>query len=500
MEGLSSYERALLTAGIIGLYFVMLLIVARFTTRKNDNATFFTANRESPWYLVAFGMIGTSISGVTFISIPGEVGKVSFSYFQIVLGYFFGYLVIMYLLLPLYYRLNLISIYTYLQTRFGESAYKTGSFFFLLSRTLGSALRLFLAAMVFQIFIFDQLKFPFELSVIISMALILLYSIRGGIKTIVFTDTLQTLFLVGSLLLTIYFISDRLGWSLGETYTQIKASPMSQMFFWDYKDNNFFWKQFLSGMFITITMTGLDQDLMQKNLTCRNLKEAQKNMFTFSLIIIVANLLFLSLGALLYMFAAKNGLAIPERTDQLFPTIAFNYFPVGFAFIFLVGLTAATFASTDSALAALTTSFCIDFLGFGKNGKEGKVSTRYWVHIGFGVLTVIIILIINARFNNKSVISNLFKVAGYTYGPLLGLFSFGLFSKRRLNDSLIPILCILAPIVTYLIELGSAKIFPAYKFGFESIVINGLLVYISLYALSLYYNPNNKPGKHTTSH
>ncbi|RYD81694.1 MAG: sodium:solute symporter, partial [Sphingobacteriales bacterium] len=282
MEGLSSYERALLTAGVISLYFIMLVIVARFTTRKNDNATFFTANRESPWYLVAFGMIGTSISGVTFISIPGEVGKVSFSYFQIVLGYFFGYLVITHVLLPLYYRLNLISIYTYLQTRFGESAYKTGSFFFLLSRTLGSALRLFLAAMVFQIFIFDQLGFPFEFSVIISMALILVYSIRGGLKTIVFTDSLQTLFLVLSLLLTIYFISDRLGWSLGETYTQIKSSSMSKMFFWDYKDNNFFLKQFLSGMFITITMTGLDQDLMQKNLTCKNLKEAQKNMFWFT--------------------------------------------------------------------------------------------------------------------------------------------------------------------------------------------------------------------------
>ncbi|MGZ5283027.1 MAG: sodium:solute symporter [Bacteroidia bacterium] len=495
MEGLSSYERALLTAGVISLYFIMLVIVARFTTRKNDNATFFTANRESPWYLVAFGMIGTSISGVTFISIPGEVGKISFSYFQIVLGYFFGYLVITHVLLPLYYRLNLISIYTYLQTRFGENAYKTGSFFFLLSRTLGSALRLFLAAMVFQIFIFDQLGFPFELSVIVSMALILLYSIRGGLKTIVFTDSLQTLFLVLSLLLTIYFISDRLGWSLGETYTQIKASPMSNMFFCDYKDSNFFFKQFLSGMFITITMTGLDQDLMQKNLTCKNLKEAQKNMFVFSIIILVANILFLSLGALLYMFAAKNGVAIPERTDQLFPTIAFNYFPVGFAFIFLIGLTAATFASTDSALAALTTSFCIDFLGFGKEGNQGKVSTRYWVHIIFGAIVVIIILIINAYFNNKSVISNLFKIAGYTYGPLLGLFSFGLFSKRLVNDKWIPVFCILAPLATYGLEIGTTYLFPDYKIGFESILINGLLVYMALFALSLGYPQNTADKK-----
>jgi Na+/proline symporter len=487
-----------LTAGVIAAYFVILLVVARLTTKKNDNATFFTANRNSPWYLVAFGMIGTSISGVTFISVPGQVGSIFFYYFQVVLGYWLGYMVIIKVLLPLYYRLNLTSIYTYLEQRYGINTYKTGAFYFLLSRSVGSALRLYLAAMVFQIFIFNEWGFPFELSVAICMALILLYSIRGGVKTIIWTDTLQTFFLVLALILTIIFLNYHLGWGLFESVRQIADSPMSQIFNWDYNSKFFFVKQLLAGMFITITMTGLDQDLMQKNLTCKSLADAQKNMTVFSFIIIAVNILFLSMGVLLYMYSAKNGIAVPKETDQLFPQVALAHFPVVFKFVFLIGLTAATFASTDSALTALTTSVCIDFLGFNKEGADKKVSTRYAVHIIMAAIIVFMIYVFYHQLRGeKSVIDAVLKYAGYTYGPLLGLYSFGLFSRRLVPDSyvtrrgriipIISIICIIAPFLTYYLERLSGATFPEYKIGSESIVINGLLVYFALYVLSLFY-------------
>jgi Na+/proline symporter len=474
---------ALLTAVVVATYFIILLVVARLTTKKNDNATFFTANRNSPWYLVAFGMIGTSISGVTFISVPGQVGNIFFYYFQVVLGYFLGYMVIVKVLLPLYYRLHLTSIYTYLEQRYGSYTYKTGAFFFLLSRSVGSALRLFLAALVFQIFIFNEWGFPFELSVAICMALILLYSIRGGVKTIIWTDTLQTFFLVLALILTIIFLNHEMGWGLFESAKNIAGSKYSQIFNWDYNSKFFFLKQLLAGMFITITMTGLDQDLMQKNLTCRSLGDAQKNMVVFSFIIIVINLLFLSVGALMYMYSAKNGISIPKDTDQLFPTLALHEFPIIFKFVFLIGLTAATFASTDSALTALTTSICIDFLGFNKEGAEKKVSTRYAVHISMAIIIVLIIYVFYYR-GEKTVIDAVLKYAGYTYGPLLGLYSFGLFSKRKVKDELIPFVCIAAPFLSYYVEILSAQAFPQYKIGSESIIINGLFVFLALYALS----------------
>lgn len=484
MQSFSPTSTAVLTAIVVSSYFIILLIVARLTTRKNDNQTFFTANRNSPWYLIAFGMIGTSISGVTFISIPGKVDTVAFSYFQIVIGYFFGYLVIAKILLPLYYKLNLTSIYTYLENRFGKSTYKTGAFFFLLSRSLGSALRLLLAVNVFYVIIFKDLGVPFEIAVIISMALILLYSIRGGVKTIIWTDTLQTLFLIASLILTIIFLNQALHLDIGQSVKYIADSKYSKIFFWDFKDNNFFVKQFLSGMFITITMTGLDQDMMQKNLTCRSLKEAQKNMIVFSLIILAVNLLFLSLGALMYTFAKEKGIALPGFTDDLLPMLARDYFPLASKFIFLIGLTAATFASTDSALTALTTSFCVDFLDFNKKGSEHKISTRYAVHIGFSALTVLIVIAFHLFNENRSVIDALFKYAGYTYGPLLGLYAFGLYSQRVVNDRNIPLICILSPFVTFGLEKLSNQVFPSYKIGFETIVVNGLIVYLVLLALS----------------
>lgn len=482
-----------LTAIVIAVYFILLLIVARLTTRKNDNATFFTANRSSPWYLVAFGMVGTSISGVTFISVPGKVGANFFHYYQIVLGYFLGYLVIIKILLPLYYRLNLTSIYTYLGQRYGTYTYKTGAFFFLLSRTVGSALRLYLAVVVFDIFIFREWNFPFELSVAVSMALILLYSIRGGIKTIVWTDTLQTFFLVLALILTILFINSELGWGVFESARHIADSPLSKIFNTDYNSSAFFVKQILAGMFITITMTGLDQDLMQKNLTCRNLGEAQKNMFVFSFIILIINILFLSFGALMYMYSAKNGIPVPADTDEMYPRLAMDYFPDLFRLVFIIGLTAATFASTDSALAALTTSVCIDFLGFGKEGADKKVSTRYAVHIGMALIIVLMIYVFYYELKGqKTVIDAVLKYAGYTYGPLLGLFAFGLFSRRRVRDALIPFICVAAPFLAYYLELLASQAFPEYKTGSESIILNGLIVYLALYALSFSRLPEGK--------
>jgi len=474
----------LLTATVVGTYILLLLIIARLTSRKNDNQTFFTANRSSPWFLVAFGMIGTSISGVTFISIPGKVDAVAFSYFQIVIGYFFGYLTIALVLLPLYYKLNLTSIYTYLDTRFGTSTYKTGAFFFLLSRSLGSALRLLLAVNVFYVIIFKQLGVPFELAVIISMAFILLYSIRGGIKTIIWTDTLQTVFLIASLILTIIFLNNYLDLNLIHSIKFIADSKYSKVFFWDFHDNNFFLKQFFSGMFITIAMTGLDQDMMQKNLTCRSLKDAQKNMMVFSIILIFVNLLFLSMGALMYVFAHSKGMAIPASSDDLLPMIARDYLPVAFKFIFLIGLTAATFASTDSALTALTTSFCVDFLNFNQKGSSHKVSTRYAVHIGFAIFTILIVVGFHWFNHDRSIIDLLFKYAGYTYGPLLALYTFGLFSKRRAHDKFIPLICIAGPFATFYLEKWCTYQFPSYKFGFETLIFNGFLVYVALLAVS----------------
>jgi Na+/proline symporter len=483
---------ALITAIVVSTYILLLLLIGRLTSRRNDNQTFFTANRTSPWFLVAFGMIGTSISGVTFISIPGTVNAVAFSYFQIVIGYFFGYLTIAMVLLPIYYKLHLTSIYTYLETRFGVRTYKTGAFFFLLSRTLGSALRLLLAVNVFYVIIFRDLGVPFEISVVISMLFILGYSIRGGVKTIIWTDTLQTLFLIASLILTIIFLNKYLDFSMLKSIDFIGSSKYSKIFFWDFHDRNFFIKQFLSGMFITIAMTGLDQDMMQKNLTCRSLRDAKKNMLVFSVILIFVNLLFLSLGALMYKFAITKGVAIPTVSDDLLPIIARDYLPVVYKFIFLIGLTAATFASTDSALTALTTSFCIDFLNFNQKGNDQKVSTRYLVHVGFAILTILIVISFHLYNHNKSIIDTLFNAAGYTYGPLLGLYAFGLFSKRAVIDNYVPVICVLAPIATYLTVITSTYFFPSYRFGFEILIINGLIVFALMYTLSRFYSTEKK--------
>ena len=468
---------------ILIVYFGVLITVSFYTARGADTTTFFTANRQSPWWLVAFGMIGTSLSGVTFISVPGAVGTIGFSYFQVVLGYIVGYIVIGTVLMPLYYRLNLISIYGYLEKRFGFWSYKTGAGFFLLARTVGSAVRLYVAAGVLQIALFNGLGVPFEVSVLITIALIWVYTFKGGVKTIILTDSLQTIFLITAVVLTIVLISQELGLSFGQLVQTVSDDPNSQIFYWDKNDPKNFYKQFISGAFIAIVMTGLDQDLMQKNLTCKNIGEAQKNMFWFTITLVVINFLFLSLGVLLYVFAQREGIAIPARTDDLYPLLALNHLGLVVAITFLLGITAATYASADSALTALTTSFCIDFMNVEKRPEVERSRIKHVVHIGFSLLFYVVILVFR-QVNSKEVITAVFDIAGYTYGPLLGLYAFGVFNKRPVMDRAVPFICLASPVLTYIVNENSAAWFGGYQFGFERLLLNGLFTYAGLWAVS----------------
>ncbi len=483
---------------IVIIYFGLLIFISNLVSKKSsDNDTFFKANKNSKWYLVAFGMIGTALSGVTFISVPGEVGNpdFQFKYFQFVLGNAIGFIIIAKVLLPLYYRMNLTSIYGYIEQRLGVVSYKTAASIFLISRTIGSAFRLYLVVIVLQRYVFDAFQVPFAVTVLISLALIFAYTYRGGLKTIIITDTLQTFFLVSSVFLTLFFICKSLDFGPIEAFEAIKNSNYSKVFFYeDFLKGNFILKQILGGIFVTIAMVGLDQDLMQKNLSCKNIGEAQKNMYTFTGIFVLINIFFLSVGALLYMFAEKNGIAVPTdlitgnpRTDLLFPEIAFHHLSIIPAVVFLLGLTAATFATTDSALTALTTSFCIDFLGMDKGDnaqKPGALITRHWVHVGFSFLLFIVILLFNA-INDASVVSMIFKVASYTYGPLLGLYTFGLFMKTKtVHDKLVPLICVVSPIICFLISKYSNLVFENYVIDNELIIINGLLTYLGLLIIS----------------
>ena len=478
------------------VYFGMLFIISHFVSKKDSgNNAFFKANKNSKWYLVAFGMIGTALSGVTFISVPGQVGSpdIQFKYFQFVLGNAIGFIIIAKVLLPLYYRMNLTSIYGYIEQRLGFVSYKTAALIFLISRTIGSAARLYLVVIVLQRYVFDDFGIPFYATVLISLSLIFAYTYRGGLKTIIITDTLQTVFLVSSVIFTIYFICDSLDYSIPQAFEAVKDSNYSKIFFYeDWLKSNYFIKQVLGGVFVTIAMVGLDQDLMQKNLSCKNIGEAQKNMFTFTGIFVVINIFFLSVGALLYIYAEKNGISVPQfagktRTDLLFPEIAFNYLTLVPAIVFLLGLTAATFATTDSALTALTTSFCVDFLGMDKEENASKpnvVRTRHFVHIGFSLLMFLVILVIY-MVNSDSVVSLIFKIAAYTYGPLLGLYSFGLFVKTKtVKDNLVPFICILAPTITFVISLYSKELFGNYEFAEELIILNGGLTFLGLLLIS----------------
>ena len=467
-------------------YFGSLFVISYLTGRNANNESFFIGNRKSPWYLVAVAMIGTSISGVTFISVPGEVGFNQFAYMQMVLGFFFGYLVIAKVLLPIYYKYRLTSIYTYLEGRFGRVSYKTGSAFFLLSRVIGCSFRLFLMASVLQLAVFDAWHIPFELTVAVIMVLILLYTFKGGIRTIVWTDTLQTLFMITALIITIVAVKNSLGLSIGQVVSEIRNSDYSRMWFFDNpKEKTFSWKQFLSGMFITIVMTGLDQDMMQKNLSCRNLKDAQKNMYWYSAAFVPINLLFMSLGALLYIFATRNGIEVPAQTDNLYPMLATQgYLPPIVALFFVVGLVAAAYSSADSALTALTTAFSIDILEIEKRNLDDAQQTklRKRVHIGIAMLVCVVIIIFN-RLNDRSVISAIYTIAGYTYGPLLGLYAFGLFTKYAVRDRWVWLVALISPVVCVVLNKLAPILLDGYKMGYELLIINGALTFLGLWIL-----------------
>jgi Na+/proline symporter len=470
--------------GLIVAYFSILFAISLATARKTASSqSFFVADRQSPWYIVAFGMIGTSISGVTFISVPGAVGADSWAYFQVVLGYLLGYWVIIGVLLPLYYRTQLTSIYEYLRRRLGPTSHKTGAAFFILSRTIGAAFRMFLVASVLHTFVLARFGMPFAVTVVASIALIWLYTFRGGMKTIIWTDNLQTTFMIASLIITMVIIAGELGLNASEVGQTVSDSPLSKIFFWEWRDGNFFWKKFLSGAFITIAMTGLDQDMMQKNLACRSLGDAQKNMFWFSLTLVLVNLAFLTLGTLLYAYVDATGITPPVKSDLLFPTLALDQFGLFAGTVFTIGIIAANYASADSALTALTTSFCVDFLGFGKPGQADRKALRTYVHLGFSVMLGLLILVF-AALNDEAVINQLFKIAGYTYGPLLGLFAFGMFTKRATIERLVPIVCVLAPVICYVLNRNSVEWFNGYVFDFELLILNGLLTFFGLLAIS----------------
>ena len=481
-------------------YFLILIVISYFTSRNtSDNSTFFIANRKSKWYLVAFGMIGTALSGVTFISVPGEVGNAAgaqFKYFQFVLGNAVGYVVVATILLPLYYRMKLTSIYEVIERTLGKVSYKTAAAIFLLSRTIGSSFRLYLVAIVLQRFIFDSMGVPFWLTIVICLMLIWGYTFKGGLKTIIITDTLQTVFLVASVFLSIYFICKSMHLNIGSAFEQIKHSGYSKIFFTENFITSKFHisKQLLGGLFVTIGMFGLDQDLMQKNLSCRNIRDAQKNMFTFTLVFVIINLFFLSVGALLYIYAHTNNIAIPldattlkPRTDYLFPEIALNHFKGIPAIVFMLGLTAATFATTDSALTALTTSFCVDFLGFDKKGNANNsdmIRKRHFVHVGFSILILLVILLFKI-LNDASVVSAIFKVATFTYGPLIGLYAFSLYAKKRsVMDKATPIICIVSPLICFFLDKYSTFLLGGYVFAEELIIVNGLITFLGLLMVS----------------
>jgi len=471
---------------LIAAYFGILMLISYFTGKDDSNDAFFKAEGKSPWYVVAFGMVGASLSGVTFISVPGWVKDSQFSYMQVVLGYLVGYLVITFILLPLYYRLNVTSIYEYLKERFGNVSYKTGAFFFFVSRVLGAAFRLFLVATVLQYFVFENWGVPFILTVVISIALIWIYTARGGIKTIVWTDTLQTLFMLSSVAVAIYFISTELNWTFADYFSAEALQPYTKTFFTDdFLAKNYFWKSFFGGMFITICMTGLDQDMMQKNLTCKSLGDAQKNMLSYSLVFVPVNILFLFLGALLFIYAEQNGIAIPmldgkEKTDLLFPEIALNgNMGIGLGIIFILGLIAAAYSSADSALTSLTTSFCVDFLDIKKKKAIAQKGLRKKVHLGVSVLLILVIVAFKYLLDS-SVIDLLLKAASYTYGPLLGLFTFGIFTKIKIKDRWVWLVSIISVIITYIIGSIPPEYIGGYHFNYELLIVNGALTFIGL--------------------
>ena len=474
---------------LIIAYFIVLLLISYFTGKNDSNADFFKAGKKSPWYLVAFGMVGASLSGVTFISVPGWVEASEFGYFQVVLGYLVGYFVVAFLLLPIYYKLNLTSIYEYLLDRFGTVSHKTGAFFFFVSRVLGAAFRLYLVAIVLQQFVFDDFGIPFEITVTISILLIWIYTNRGGIKTIVWTDTLQTAFMIAAVILSIILINRELDWTFGEFLASEELKQYNKIFFTeDFLARNHFIKSFIGGMFVTICMTGLDQDMMQKNLTCKNLKDAQKNMVSFSFVLVGVTFLFMLLGALLFMYAGQNNIAMPlmdgsPKTDLLFPEIALNSgLGLTLSITFMLGLIAAAYSSADSALTSLTTSFCVDFLNLDKKEESEKKSIRKRTHIWMSFVLILVIIAFKYILSSN-VIDSLLTVAGYTYGPLLGLFAFGIFTKHQVKDKWVWLVSILAVVLIALIANIDKGYLGGYALGYELLPLNGLLTFFGLWCI-----------------
>ncbi len=464
------------------LYTALLFFITWLTARKATNRAFFIGNKQSPWVVVAYGMIGASLSGVTFMSVPGWVGDTQFSYMMVVIGYLFGYFTIATVLMPMYYRLNLTSIYSYLEGRFGFWSYKTGSFFFLLSRTIGASFRMFLVVNVLQVFVFDAWGVPFTVTTLIFIVLILLYTFKGGIKTIIWTDTVQTTFMLTALVITIWLITKNLGLDFRQMFNSVWESDYSRLIFGDWHDKRFYLKQLFSGAFIAIVMTGLDQEMMQKNLSCRTLKDAQKNMFSFSAVLVLVNFLFLFLGAALYLFVTAKGIQLPERSDDLFPMIAINYLGPVAGIVFIIGLISAAYPSADGALTSLTTSFSIDFLGLNKKDnltEKQKERTRYAVHASFAILLLAVIVVFRA-INDRAVVDKLFTIAGYTYGPLLGLYAFGLFTRWQVKDRWVPLIAVISPVMCYFLSVYDQMLLNNYNFGFELLIINGIFTFLGL--------------------
>jgi Na+/proline symporter len=475
---------------IVLAYFVLLLSIAFYTSRHSNNESFFIGNRNSKWWIVAFGMIGTSLSGMTFISVPGVVGKTGFDYFQVVIGYWLGYFAVAFILLPLYYRLQLTSIYTYLEKRLGITAYKTGAMFFILSRTLGATLRLYLVIKVLEKFVLEGMGISFEVTAIVILVLILLYTYRGGVKTIVWTDTLQTTFMILALLVCVWYIMDTLHLDFSSTWAAMQEKGYTKLLHTDPKESNFFLKQILGGAFITIAMTGLDQEMMQKNISVSNLKDSQKNMITFCFTLLVANFIFLLLGGLLYLYAEAKGISVIG--DDLFPTIAVSSgLPFYITVCFLIGLVSALFPSADGALTALTSSFCIDILGMKRRGwdEKKKKQVRLVVHNVFAIIFLACVFFFR-EVDNGSLIQILLVVAGYTYGPLLALFSFGIFTKRNVMNTAVPVICVLAPVLCYILKQHDKQWLGGYTIGTELLIINAGLAFLMLFLCSKKSDPS----------
>lgn len=472
-----------MTAGIalfiLLSYFILLIIIGFLTSRKSRSEDFFTGRRNSPWYLVAFGMIGTSLSGVTFISIPGEVGTGAWTYLPLVAGNCVGYIIIGIVLLPLFYKLNLVSIYSWLGSRFGEKARLTGSFFFIISQILGASFRLFLVVGVLQLAFFNAVGIPFAVTVFITIGFVWIYTVRGGIKTIVWTDTLQTVFMLISVVLTIVIICRALDFNFTAMLGAIRSSEYSHVFDFDWCSDRNSIKQFIAGIAITVSINGLDQNMMQKSLTCKSLKDCKINMFSFSFLFFISNILFLSLGALLYIYAMTQGVALPEKSDDVFTYLSLNYFGIAAGVFFLLGITAAAYSSVDSSLTALTTSFCIDFLKI-EPKNSGQKRKRMMVHLAFSLLMFFVIVLFR-ELNNNSVVSAVLKAVGYTYGPILGLFAFGLVTKYRVKEKYLPFVCLLSPILSYIVSCYSVQLLFGYKFGFEILLLNGLFCFTGLW-------------------